>query len=134
MKVSLSFVCACVAAALLAGAPAAYAHHSFAAVFDLNAPIVTMQATVVKYEFLNPHSRVEFDTVNDKGETERWTAQIGNTNALARLGWNKTVLNTGDKIKVDGIKARDGSKYLLGRGFYLPDGRKLFGNTANATR
>jgi Family of unknown function (DUF6152) len=134
MKVSLSFVCACVVAALLAGAPAAHAHHSFAAVFDLNAPIVTMQATVVKYEFLNPHSRVEFDVVNDKGETERWLAQIGNTNALARLGWNKTVLNTGDKIKIDGIKARDGSKYLLGRGFYLSDGRKLFGNTPNATR
>ena len=43
-----------VAATMLATAPAALGHHSFAAQFDADKP-VTLEGTVTKVEWQNPH-------------------------------------------------------------------------------
>ena len=63
-----------VTAAICAVAGPAFAHHGTAA-FDLSQQI-TVKGTVTEFVFANPHSLVHFDVKNDKGEVERWMAEL----------------------------------------------------------
>jgi len=91
-----------IALSLLAGVLAvsvpAFAHHGNAAY----EPGVTeiKNATVTGMAWANPHTIVQFDTKNDKGEPVHWAAELGSPSALSLLGWNKTSLMPGDVITV----------------------------------
>ena len=113
-------------AALLAAAAApVMAHHSFAAEFDAKKP-VKMKGTVVKMEWINPHSWIHIDVKRDDGKVERWMVEGGAPNALLRRGWNKNSLPEGTEIVVEGFQAKDGSNRANGRDITFPDGKKLF--------
>ena len=114
-------------AALLVAAAAApvIAHHSFAAEFDAKRP-VKMTGTVVKMEWINPHSWIHIDVKKSDGKVERWMVEGGAPNALLRRGWNKNSLPEGTEIVVEGFQAKDGSNRANGRDITFPDGKKLF--------
>ena len=114
-------------AALLVSAIAVpvIAHHSFAAEFDAKKP-VKMKGTVVKMEWINPHSWIHIDVKKDDGKVERWMIEGGAPNALLRRGWNKKSLPEGTEISVEGFQAKDGSMRANGRDITFPDGKKLF--------
>src|SRR5690606_5599084 len=97
------------AGTLLAGSAGALAHHSFSAEFDIN-KAVHLDGEVVRMEWVNPHSWLVVDIVNDAGETEQWRVEGGAPSALLRRGWNRNSLPPGTKVTVDGFQARDGSK------------------------
>ena len=86
------------------------AHHSFAAEFDDKQP-VKLDGTVVKFDFMNPHSWIYLDVKNPDGATVRWSVETGSTNALFRRGWRKESLRPGDHITIDAFRAKDGSKH-----------------------
>jgi RNA polymerase sigma factor (sigma-70 family) len=68
------------------------AHHSFAAEFDAKRP-VKLRGTVVKMEWINPHSWIHIDVKDPQtGKVERWMVEGGAPNALLRRGWNKKSL------------------------------------------
>jgi len=101
-------------------------HHSFAAEFDANRP-VTLHGTVVKMEWINPHSWIHIDVKDPAtGKVERWMVEGGAPNALLRRGWNKKSLTEGTEILVEGFQAKDGANRANGRDITFPDGRKLF--------
>jgi hypothetical protein len=125
MRTKLFSVLAGAALLVTAGAVPVLGHHSFAAEFDANKP-VRLSGTVVKMEWINPHSWIHIDVKKDDGTVERWMVEGGAPNALLRRGWNKNSLPAGTEILVEGYQAKDGSTRANGRDITFPDGRKLF--------
>ena len=118
-----------IAGLLMAAAPM-FAHHAFAAEFDAQKP-VKLKGTVVKVEFINPHSWIHMDVKDADGKVTRWMVEGGSPNALFRRGVNKDALPQGTEIMVDGYQAKDGSNRANGRDITFADGRKLFVGGSN---
>ncbi len=108
--------------------PAA-AHHS-AAPFDLSKQI-SMQGTVEKWLWANPHSWLYLRVVKADGAQEVWGFEAGSTGMLARTGWNAADMKPGDKVTVSASPSRDGSHVALLSQVHLVNGRVL-GSAAGA--
>ncbi len=113
------------AAALGAVSGAAWSHHSFAAEFDIDRPVL-LEGVISKVEFMNPHSWIHIDVTSEDGTVETWAIEGGTPNTLFRRGINRNTLPVGTEVIVDGYQARDGSNKASGRDIAFPDGRKLF--------
>ena len=113
------------AAALVWGTSTTSAHHAFAAEFDATKPI-RLKGTVVKMEWINPHTWLHLEVKRPDGKTERWMIEGGPPNALYRRGFNKNSLPVGAEILVEGFRAKDGSMKGNGRELTFSDGRRLF--------
>ena len=125
MRTKLFSVVAGAAFLVAAAAMPVIAHHSFAAEFDAKKP-VKMRGTVVKMEWINPHSWIHIDVKKEDGKVERWMVEGGAPNALLRRGWTKKSLPEGTEILIEGFQAKDGSTRANGRDITFPDGKKLF--------
>jgi DNA/RNA endonuclease YhcR with UshA esterase domain len=101
------------------------AHHAFSAEFDANSP-VELKGTVTRMEWINPHSWIHIDVVNENGEVESWMVEGGAPNAILRRGFTADSLKAGTVIRVEGYQARDGSMRANGRDITFEDGTKLF--------
>ena len=129
MRANYPSVLAVTVASLVASAPA-LAHHAFSAEFDANAP-VELKGTVTKMEWINPHSWIHIDVVNENGEVEEWMIEGGAPNAILRRGFSADSLKPGTVILVEGYRARDGSTRANGRDITFEDGSKLFVGTGS---
>jgi hypothetical protein len=100
-----------------------FAHHSFAAEFDVKQP-VTLKGTVTKVEWTNPHVWIYMDVANESGAVEHWQCENGAPNAL------RNSPKAGDQITVEGFRAKNDDKTANARQITLPDGRKVFSGSA----
>jgi len=121
MKLLLSLA----GASLLLLAARAGAHHAFSAEFDASRP-VELKGTVTRMEWINPHSWIHIDVVNDAGDVEQWMVEGGAPNAILRRGFTADSLKPGTVILVEGYQARDGTNKANGRDITFEDGSKLF--------
>ena len=114
--------------AAAAGAPLA-AHHSFAAQYD-RTKAITLNGTVTKVEWANPHIYFYLDVKTPDGKVEHWAVEGGAPNSLYRNGWRKDSLQVGNVVTVDGWLAKDGSKLANMRAVVLADGRQVLGGSS----
>ena len=129
----MSKILFCAALVLLVAAIRASAHHAFAAEYDEN-KLVTVDGTVTKFEWTNPHAWLYVDTKDPSGQVSRWSFEMGSPNGLLHRGWKKNELKDGDQVTVDGYAAKDGRNVANARIVTLPDGRKLFGGFQSTPR
>ena len=104
MKTKLLTSAAFIAGLLTVCSPV-FAHHG-ASAYDTSKPVMMKGAVVTKYSWINPHTLIYFDYMDDKGEVQHWTAEIGSPSAVNLLGWNRTTLKPGDIVTVYVFQAK----------------------------
>ena len=82
-----------------------FAHHSFAAEFDINQPF-EVTGSVTSVQWTNPHARILID-VEEDGEIVNYNFELGSPNQLMRRGWSRKDLQPGDRVRVSGHRARN---------------------------
>jgi hypothetical protein len=100
-----------------------FAHHGTAA-YDTST-MVTIKGTVTEFQFINPHCQIYWDAKGDTGEVEKWQGELTAPNKLARAGWSKDTLKSGDSITVTGYRTKSGSHAIWIRTLIGPDGKAL---------
>ena len=115
---------------LVLAASSAWAHHAFAAEFDVNKPL-SLRGKVVKMEWINPHSWIHIAVADETGKVNEWMIECGPPNGLLRRGFTKASLPEGTEILVTGWRAKDDSFRANGSNITLPDGTKLFLGSSN---
>jgi len=101
----------------------ASAHHSFAATYDRDKP-VKLEGVVTTLHFRNPHFWIYFDVPGSNGVVA-WRCEGVAPNQLYRLGWTKETLKPGDRITVEGSRAKVGGEVCDCGTVTLPDGRRV---------
>jgi len=104
----------------------AWAHHSFAAAFDMNKP-VTVQGTIVQVRLENPHSWFFLDVKAASGKVERWAFEAGTPSGMIRNGFKPGLIKKGVEVTITGFHAKDPSQNMgMLRELVTSDG-KVFG-------
>jgi hypothetical protein len=106
---------------VLLGGPL-HAHHAFSAEFDANQP-VTVNGSVTKVEWQNPHARVYLAVNVKAGSATSWELELPSPNGLMRQGWTRDSLKRGDVLTISGYLSRDGSHFASARTIRFGDGR-----------
>ncbi len=107
--------------AFLLGA-SAFGHHGRA---SYSQDIISLEATVTEFRFVNPHVQVYFDITTEAGEIEQWQGELTAPNKLARGGWTKTTLQPGDHIRITGRAARNDGHSVAINEIIMPDGEAI---------
>jgi hypothetical protein len=86
------------------------AHHGKGA-FDMD-KLTVVKGTVMKFEFINPHTLIFVDTIGDEGHVEHWIAESSSNNHLGRGGYDKNSIKPGEQVIVSGHRAKNGVNSL----------------------
>jgi Family of unknown function (DUF6152) len=108
---------------LVANLPAA-AHHSFA-MFDTSRT-ATVHGTVRAFQWENPHVWLWIVSNDRSSDGVTFAFETASINELSRFhGWNKHILNVGDKVTVDYTPLRSGKNGGHVDRIVFPNGRVL---------
>ena len=117
------------AIALGTGSVRLAAHHSFAAEYAADQPLV-IKGAVNRVDWVNPHSWIYVDVTAPDGKVTTWKCETAPPNGLFRRGWTKSSIKKGEIVTVDGFRAKDGSSTMNARSVTLADGRKMFAGSS----
>jgi hypothetical protein len=96
--------------AMLITGTAAYAHHSYAATYDVTKE-VTLSGKLVQFVYRNPHSFVHIMVADDKGVQQRWAVEWSGTTQLGAQGVSRESLKVGDEVVITARPSRVAGEY-----------------------
>ena len=99
------------------------AHHSAAAEYE--SKIVTISGTVIQYEWRNPHVFIYLETKDAHGAAVKLYCEANGPGALALYGWGKDTLKPGDRISLEGYRAKYRADGFKVHAVTLPGGTRL---------
>ncbi|MEX0827377.1 MAG: DUF6152 family protein [Haliea sp.] len=108
---SLAFSTSLAVAGLLA-VPAAYAHHSFQASYDMES-MIEIRGTLVQLNFRNPHSSVMVMAPDENGAMRRWGVEWGGASLLQRQGLTRDSFRPGDEVIISGQPGRNAGDHRM---------------------
>jgi uncharacterized protein DUF6152 len=101
-----------IAAAVLLSGIQLFAHHSFAATYFEDKQ-QTIEGDLVQFMFRNPHSYIQVENKNEKGEIVRWAIEWGGGGQLGRQGVSRDTLKVGDHVVIVGNPGRNPEDHRL---------------------
>ena len=116
------FVPVAVVLALVSGAVALSAHHSWPVNMSR---LVTVKGTVMEFAWENPHPMITLEVRTDDGKMEKWLVGGPALNRMEANGWAKTTVKPGDVITGIGYQFADGQKIVRLERVVLPDGKEM---------
>jgi hypothetical protein len=87
--------------------PSAEAHHSLSA-FDYTTEI-TLEGTVTKFLFGNPHTFLHIAVTGEDGEVVVWAAEMSSVQNMARRGVRGSTFKVGDVVTLSVNPMKSGS-------------------------
>jgi hypothetical protein len=107
----------------IAIAGSAFAHHGSAAYVDKE---LTLKGTVTEWKWLNPHSFLRFDVMDENGEVVHWLGEWNAPASLINFGITAKSFKPGDQVTVI-LRRVASSGAPVGRvgSVITPDGREL---------
>jgi hypothetical protein len=111
------------AALMLPAAPPILAHHSFAAEYGSN--LITLNGTIVRFVWMNPHTRIYIDVTSANGVATRWECEGNAPGGLLSKGWSRESLKPGDPVTIEGFPAKDHSNTCKARAVKVAGGARL---------
>jgi len=111
-----------IAAALLCASlsSGAAAHHSFAAVFQMDT-VTEIEGRVTEVQWVNPHIKIH--VADSAGQS--WEVEAGPVNLLSRMGIEKDMIEVGETIRVRGNPGRRDAHALWVSNILLQDNTEL---------
>ena len=85
----------------------AEAHHSLSA-FDYRTEI-TLEGTVTKYLFGNPHTFLHIEVTGEDGKVVEWAAEMSSVQNMARRGVRGSTFKVGDQVTLSMNPLKSGS-------------------------
>ncbi len=107
----------------------AWAHHSFAAEYDLKHPI-EVHGVIAQVRLENPHSWFVVDVKDAaSGKVDRWSFEAGTPSGMLRNGYRPGIIKPGDEVTIKGFQSKDSDVRGMLRELVTADGHVygLFG-------
>jgi hypothetical protein len=118
---------------VLGCAAQAWAHHSFAAEYDMKHPI-EVHGAIVQVRLENPHSWFVVDVKDPAtGKVDRWSFEAGTPSGMLRNGYRPGVIKPGDEVTIKGFQSKDSDVRGMLRELVTAEGKVygLFGPQEN---
>ena len=99
-----------------------FAHHFFPRESDTPVSVV---GTVVRFDLVNPHSRLLLEVRDASGAVSTWDIELGSVLALKARGWQRNSVRPGDVVTAEVILWKGRAHAGSARMVELPDGRRV---------
>ncbi len=103
-----------------------WAHHSPSAIFDMSKR-VTLEGTLTKVDWTNPHIVVFMDAKGKDGNVEAWKFESNPPSWFRRVGASRADFSgsIGRNVTIEFVRAKDGSLYGYLQKITLADGNSM---------
>ena len=107
-----------------------FAHHAFAAEFDVKKPF-EVSGVVNRVAWQNPHVYVFLDAKDESGKIVTYAMECNSVNTLLHKGWTRDALKKGDAVTISAYGAKDsrpladGSIHANARSIKMSDGKSV---------
>jgi Family of unknown function (DUF6152) len=113
-----------VAAVFFVSLNVAFAHHAAAGLFSPDV-VKTINGTVKRWNFVNPHPALILDIKTTEGTVEEWRVEFAAVRQLsANHGWTRNTMKPGDEVKIFGYPYFGGQKTMFAVRVTLPSGKE----------